>query len=206
MTGELPPALELLLDRRSTPPALLGEPGPSQREIDLMIAAATRVPDHGGLRPWRFLIYRGAAREQVGQALAELAEQLSGPLSPGQAAKERNRFTRAPLVIAVLHSPRPSAKIPEAEMLLSAGAAAMALSLAGNALGYGTCWVTNWYSNTPAGRRVLGLAEHERVAGLIHMGTPRSRPPARVRPQPDDLVSDYRGPWTASGAPDPAGA
>lgn len=199
VTREGNEALKLLLHRRSTPAALLGEPGPNAAQLDLMIAAAARAPDHGALRPWRFLLYRGQVREQVGQALADLAQQLSGPLSPGQLAKERNRFSRAPLVIGVLCSPRPSAKVPEAEMLLSAGAAAMALSLAGNAMGFGTCWVTNWYSNTPLGRELLGLAPHERVAGFIHVGTPRSQPPPRVRPAHADLVSDYTGPWAAQG-------
>lgn len=199
-SGTTNPALDLLLNRRSIPAALLREPGPDPAQLDLMIAAATRVPDHGSLRPWRFLVYRGAARERVGLALAALAEQLSGPLSAGQVAKERNRFTRAPLVVGVVCSPRPSGRVPEAEMLLSAGAAALALSLAGNALGFGTCWVTNWYSNTPAGRNLLGLAPQERVAGFIHIGTPASQPPQRARPGHADLVADYTGPWSVTSA------
>lgn len=191
--------LDLLLARRSTPIALLAEPGPTPEQLAEMVTAASRVPDHGQLHPWRFLVYRGPVRDEIGQALAALAETRSGPLSPGSRAKELTRFNRAPVVVGVIASPKPSPKIPETEMLFSAGAAAFALELAAMALGFGAFWVTNWYSNDPDGRAILGLAEHERVAGLVHIGTPTAAAPERPRLGWEELlaggiVADYPRP------------
>src|SRR5690606_37525035 len=115
----------------------LAEPAPSDSELETILQIATRVPDHGRLAPWRFILYRGAGREKVGRMLADLAERLEGPLPEARKEKERTRFTRAPLVIGVVSSPKPNPKIPEWEMFLSGGMAAMNLMIAANALGYG---------------------------------------------------------------------
>ena len=162
-----------------------------------MIAAASRVPDHGRLAPWRFILYRGEARHRIGAMLAELAQRREGELPPARIEQEKARFARAPLVIGVIHSPKESAKIPQWEMLLSGGAAAMNLVHAANALGYGTNWITNWYSDDEEGRRLLGLSPQERVVGFVHIGTPQSEATERPRPDPASLVSDYSGPWEA---------
>jgi len=162
-----------------------------------MIAAASRVPDHGRLAPWRFILYRDAARHRIGTMLAELAQRREGELPPARIEQEKARFARAPLVIGVIHSPKESAKIPQWEMLLSGGAAAMNLVHAANALGYGTNWITNWYSDDEEGRRLLGLSPQERVVGFVHIGTPQSEATERPRPDPASLVSDYSGPWEA---------
>jgi nitroreductase len=135
-----------------------------------MLKVATRVPDHGRLTPWRFILYRGEAREQIGRMLAELAEKLEGPLPEARLEKERSRFSRAPLVIGVISSPKENPKIPQWEMKLSGAAVAMNLVLAANAMGYGTNWITNWYSDVAEGRAILGLAPHESVIGFVHIG------------------------------------
>jgi nitroreductase len=187
--------IDLLLARRSAPIHELLEPAPSDRELDTILRAATRVPDHGQLTPWRFILYRGAARERVGGMLADLAEAREGPLSDARRAQELTRFSRAPLVIGVVSSPKESIKIPQWEMFLSGGMVAMNLIIAANALGYHTNMITNWYSDVEEGRRILGLAPHERVVGFVHIGTHSGGTPDRPRPDVAGLVSEYTGPW-----------
>lgn len=160
-----------------------------------MIAAASRVPDHGRLEPWRFILYRGEARNEIGRKLAALAEQREGPLPEGRRNQELTRFSRAPLVIGVIFTPKEHPKIPEWEMFLSGGMAAMNLMIAANALGYGTNMITNWYSDVPEGRAILGLAPRERVVGFVHIGTFSGSAPERSRPEPASLYADYAGPW-----------
>lgn len=191
------PIIEFMLSRSSAPIPELKEPAPSDDEIALMIRIASRVPDHGRLEPWRFILYRGQARHDVGAGLAALAESREGPLSEGRRNQELTRFSRAPLVIGVVSSPKDHPKIPQWEMFLSAGAAAMNLVIAANALGYGTNWITNWYSDTEEGRRILGLAPHERVAGFVHLGTYDGVAQERQRPEPEAISTDYSGPWVA---------
>ncbi|HTV69602.1 MAG TPA: nitroreductase [Rhizobiaceae bacterium] len=189
------PIIDYLSTRLSAPIAELKEPAPSDAEIETMLRIATRVPDHGKLEPWRFILYRGDARVEVGKQLAELAERREGPLTEGRRLQELARFSRAPLVIGVISSPKENPKIPQWEMFLSGGAAAMNLVHAANALGYSTNWITNWYSDVEEGRAILGLAPHERVIGFVHIGTYSGNVPDRSRPDPAKLASDYSGPW-----------
>jgi nitroreductase len=186
--------LDFLSTRSSAPIAELKAPAPSDAEIETLIRIATRVPDHGRLAPWRFILYRGAAREAVGEALVELAERREGPLSEARREQERTRFSRAPLVIGVVSSPKENPKIPQWEMFLSGGAAAMMLVLGANAMGYATNWITNWYSGVPEGRALLGLAPHERMVGFVHIGTFAGTAPERPRPDITGLYADYSGP------------
>ena len=189
------PIIDFLLARNSAPIPDLKEPGPSDADIQTMLRIATRVPDHGRLAPWRFILYRGDARKTIGEGLLALAEKREGPLPEGRRNQELTRFSRAPLVIGVISSPKENPKIPQWEMFLSGGAAAMNLVLAANALGYGTNWITNWYSDVPEGRALLGLAPHERVIGFVHIGHYDGPAPERPRPEAAALVQDYSGPW-----------
>jgi nitroreductase len=189
------PIIDFLLARNSAPIPELREPAPDDREIETMLTIASRVPDHGRLTPWRFILYRGDARKKIGEGLAELAERREGPLPEGRRNQELARFSRAPLVIGVISSPKENPKIPHWEMFLSGGAAAMSLVIAANGLGYGTNWITNWYSDTEEGRKLLGLAPHERVVGFVHIGSYAGPAPERPRPEVAKLVSDYAGPW-----------
>jgi len=187
--------IEFLSRRVSPPIPELHEPAPDDAEILELIRLATRVPDHGRLEPWRFIVYRGKAREQVGVLIAELAERREGPLAEGRRRQELTRFSRAPLVIGVVSSPKDSAKIPQWEMFLSGGAVAMNLLHAAHAHGYHAHWITNWYSDVEEGRRLLGLAPHERVIGFVHIGSYAGEAPDRPRPDPATLISQYQGPW-----------
>lgn len=192
------PIIDFLLTRSSVPIPDLHEPAPGDADIATLIGAASRVPDHGRLAPWRFILYRGDARVDVGRKLADLAEKREGPLTETRRNQELTRFSRAPLVIGVVSSPKESIKIPQWEMLLSGGMAAMNLALAANALGYRTNMITNWYSDVPEGRAILGLAPHERVVGFVHIGTFSGTLPERPRPDPATLYADYAGPWADS--------
>ena len=192
------PVLNFLLARRSAPIQELSEPGPNAEEIETILRVATRVPDHGMLTPWRFILYRGESRVEVGEKLVELAEKLEGPLSDARRQQELTRFSRAPLVIGVVSSPKESIKFPEWEMFLSGAMVALNLMHAANALGYGTNMITNWYSDKEEGRRILGLAPHERVIGFVHIGSHPRNTPDRPRPDVAGLVSEYSGPWSES--------
>lgn len=186
--------IDFLLARKSAPIDQMREPGPSNDEIDLMIRIASRVPDHGRLAPWRFILYRGNLRHEIGDKLAALAVKLEGDLPEMRLEKERTRFSRAPLVIGVVSIARDNPKIPQWEMFLSGGAAAMNLSLAAQALGYGANWITNWYSDSAEGRAILGLKANERVVGFVHVGTVDGEFAERPRPDWTTLYSDYAGP------------
>ncbi|MGB6118298.1 MAG: nitroreductase [Mesorhizobium sp.] len=186
--------INFLKARSSAPIDLMEGPGPTDSEIETMIQIASRVPDHGRLAPWRFILYRGDVRHEVGEKLAELAQKIEGPLPEMRLDKERTRFSRAPLVIGVVSIMRENAKIPQWEMLLSGGAAAMNLCLAAQALGFGTNWITNWYSESDEGRAILGLNANERVIGFIHIGKVTKDYPERPRPDWAALYSDYSGP------------
>lgn len=188
------PVLDHLLSRVSPPIQELAEPGPDDAEIATMLAAASRVPDHGRLEPWRFILYRGESRNRVGALLADLAEKREGPLSEGRRRQELARFNRAPLVIGVVSVPKASPKIPQWEMFLSGGAAAMNLVHAAHALGFKANWISNWYSDVPEGRAILGLKPDEQVIGFVHIGSHAGEVPDRPRPEPAAIATDWAEP------------
>ncbi|MBX3596232.1 MAG: nitroreductase [Rhizobiaceae bacterium] len=187
--------VDFLLSRSSPPIQELHEPGPDDAQLETLIRIASRVPDHGRLAPWRFIVYRGEARVRVGQMLADLAEKREGPLPEGRRNQELTRFSRAPLVVGVVFTPKENPKIPQWEMFLSGGAAAMNLLHGATALGYGANWITNWYSDVEEGRAILGLSPDERAVGFVHIGTFAGEAFERPRPDAASLFSDYAGPW-----------
>jgi nitroreductase len=175
--------LEFLLNRRSSKPALMSEPGPDADQLRQILSAAARVPDHKKLVPWRFIVFEGDSRAAFGARLAEIcaAEEAEMP-SEIRLQTERERLLRAPLVVAVISRLARPSSVPEIEQTLSAGAACMNLCLAANALGYATSWITEWYSFSKSVHKVLGLAENEAVAGFIYIGTASEKQPDRDRP------------------------
>jgi nitroreductase len=185
-------ALALLQARRSVKPDMLAEPGPSPEELDRILTIAARVPDHKKLVPWRFIVFEGEARKRIGDVFAEAcrAEEKEPP-SQVRLDMERGRFVRAPVVVAVVSRvvPRPGA--PEWEQVLSAGAATFGLCVASNALGFGTSWITEWIAYSPRVRAALSLAESERIAGFVYIGTPKERPSDRERPNLSDIVTRW---------------
>lgn len=176
--------LALLASRRSTTAKAMSEPGPSPEQTETLIRLAARVPDHGKLFPWRFIVFEGEAREKFGELLeARLREiEPDGPLE--RYVLERNRFLRAPLVVAVVSDVTENHKIPEWEQVLSAGAACQTLLIAASAMGFAAQWLTEWYAYDRLVKTALGLASGERVAGFIYIGTATEDPEERPRKAP----------------------
>jgi nitroreductase len=172
--------LALLARRRSTKIGLLSAPGPADAEIDALLRLAARVPDHGKLGPWRFVIIGGEARTRAGEALAS-AIANDPDVDASKLAAARGLFLRAPVCIMVVSTAAPHPKIPVWEQQLSAGAAAFALLLAAHAMGYAGCWLTEWPAYDARARAALGLSEHERVAGFVYLGAAREAAGERVR-------------------------
>ena len=180
--------LDLLRARRSVPPALLDGPGPSREELDGFLTLAARVPDHGKLAPWRFLVIEGAARERIGDVIAKTHAADFPEADENRLALERNRLAQAPVVVGVVSRAGPHVKIPEWEQVLSAGAVCMNLVVAANAAGYATSWLTEWYAYDRRILDALGLAPNERIAGFVHIGHAREVPSDRARPNLAEIV------------------
>ena len=184
--------IDHLLRRRSVSANSLGEPGPSEPEIAQMLTAAARVPDHKKLVPWRFILFQGDARRAFGKVLAGICESEEKDVSKFRLETEAARFLRAPLVIAAISRPVKNPGAPEWEQILSAGAACQNLLLAASALGYGAQWITEWYGYSDGVRNALKLADNERVAGFIYIGTPKETPDERERPALSDIVTSWQ--------------
>ena len=184
-------ALELLTTRRSFKAMELSGPGPSAAQIDTLLTVAARVPDHGKLAPWRFIVFEGEARRAAGDAIAAAFQSRYPDAKPEHVEAERNRLLRAPLVVAVVSRAGPHVKIPEWEQVLSAGAAAMNLVLAAHALGFAANWITEWYAYDRAVLDALGLAPHERIAGFVHIGIPPGPPEDRPRSALSEIVTRF---------------
>jgi nitroreductase len=181
-------AVELLKKRRSPRIPDLVEPGPSESQLDTLLTIASRVPDHGKLVPWRFLVFRKDRRAQLAEALAACFRVDHPDATPDQIEKERSRFADSPLIIGVISRAAPHAKIPEWEQVLSAGAACMNLVTAAHAIGFGANWVTGWPAYDRSCLNLLGIADNEKVAGYIHIGTPSAALEDRPRPALNEIV------------------
>jgi nitroreductase len=182
--------LDSLLSRVSV--GALGEPAPTDAEIRSIVEAAVRAPDHGKLRPWRFIVIRGEARERLGDVFARALMARDPATASAVVEKERGKPLRAPLVIAVVARVQVGHKIPEIEQILSAGAAAMNMLNAIHALGYGGVLLTGGATYDPAVHAALGLADDERLVGFVHAGTPTQVPPAIVRPDASAFLTEWR--------------
>lgn len=177
------PVMDFLLSRRSTPSSALIHPAPEGAALDRLLAAALRVPDHGGLEPWRLLVIEAGARPRLAQLLRERGPVLG--MTSEKIEKSAQGWLKAPLIVAVVASPVSSPKAPEAEQLLSAGAVCLSLLNAALASGWAAAWVTGWVATDPGFTGPgLGLAPHESIAGFIHLGTCPTPTPDRPRPDP----------------------
>jgi nitroreductase len=191
MTVVSPETIALLATRRSSRVIDLVAPGPTAEELDTILAIGARVPDHGKLTPWRFIVLEGEGRVRAGEKLAE-ALALSDPgVSEKRLDDERARFLRAPLVVAVVSRAAPHVKIPEYEQLLSAAAACQNILVACAALGYGATWLTEWTTYDANARTALGLDEFERFVGFIYMGTATQKLEDRPRPALAEVVTRF---------------
>lgn len=183
--------IDLLLTRRSLVARDMIEPGPSVQERDVILKAGFRVPDHGKLGPWRFVIFEGEARARYGEQLAAVFQELEPEADADRVQMERERLSRAPLVIAVISCVVDHPKIPEWEQVLSVGAVCQNMLLAASAMGYGAQWLTEWYAFDDDVNSVLGLREGERTAGYLYFGSMSDKPGERARPSLDERISHW---------------
>ena len=176
--------LRFLALRRSASAATLGAPGPDEAELAQLLRLAVRVPDHGKLFPWRFIVLRGEEKAAYVKAIEPLA---AGQPNPEKATAALAKVRNPPVSVCVV-SRLLEATIPDWEQRLSSGAVCMTLLIAAQAAGYGANWITDWYAYDARATAVLGLTGEERVAGFVHIGTPAETPLERVRPLVADLI------------------
>jgi nitroreductase len=184
-------AIDALVNRRSA--ATLTVPAPDEGALQLMFASATRAPDHGRLRPWRFILVRGEARLRFGELLAAHLARTQPTATPEALQRERDKALRAPLIIVVAAHVNPAAKkIPPIEQLLAAGAAASNIMLASVALGFNAMWKTGGAAYDEAVKRALGLEPTDAIVGFVYVGTEVGKAPAS-RGEWHELVREWHG-------------
>ena len=186
--------IDFLLTRRSVTARNMTEPGPSAEQLDMILRAAVRVPDHGKLGPWRFIILKGDARAEFGEVLGAAYQKENPDAFDELIEVEKERFQRAPVIVAVTSRITPEHKIPEWEQTLSSGAACMNMLNAAHALGFAAQWITEWPAYNPDVAQALGVGEHERIAGFVYIGTAAEPPSERTRPEIGDIVTEWHRP------------
>lgn len=178
--------------RRTIPAAQLVEPGPDPETIQNILKIAARVPDHGKLAPWRFIIYGREERRIAADWLIARAKEVGGPDNTEKFAERARRFAEAPLVIAVISCASDHPKIPQWEQILSAGAVCLNLIHASNASGYSAQWLTDWFAYDKEANAFLGVMNTERVAGFIYIGKPAAPPTERDRPDISEKTTHWQ--------------
>ena len=186
--------LDLLDTRRSVPAKQLDAPGPDEATLLRMLRSAVRVPDHGKRVPFRFLRIAGDARLALGERLVARARERDPDVADAAIEKDRKRFAHAPLVVVVIARLGPDEKIPESERFSTAACVCFALLQAAQGCGFGAQWLTGWPAYDEAIHRLFGLSDDERIAGFIHIGTPKMDAPERDRPDPAALLQDWTPP------------
>ena len=175
------------IDTRISVPALT-DPGPTDAQWEILLRAGARAPDHGRLQPWRFLIVRGAARELLGDVMAE-ALRASKPDTPLETLdRERRKPLRAPALLVVAVVPVPRSGVPEIEQILAGGAAAQNILLAAHALGLGAIWRTGAPAYSDDVARALGLPAQSRIVAFIYLGAPHAPAMRSAAAEPPSAV------------------
>lgn len=188
--------LQNLLRRVSIPADLLDEPAPDASALEQIVQAALCVPDHGGIRPWRFMPIRGNARHALGRIFCEAALAKEPSLNDKQLDAIRAKPLRSPLILMVVASVRDHPKVPAEEQILSAAAATQNILLAADALGFGAIWLTGPFAADPLVRDRLGLAPAERIVAFVYLGTPTSQAAIaqkkiQTRPSAADFIVEW---------------
>ncbi|MCP5084874.1 MAG: nitroreductase [Alphaproteobacteria bacterium] len=183
--------LSLLKTRRSTVAKEMVPPGPSAEQTQELLEIAARVPDHGKLAPWRFILFEGEGRSRFGAALAARFRELHPETGEDLVAFEAGRFERAPLVIGVVSKVTANIKIPEWEQQLSAGAVCQNLLIAATAMGFAAQWLTEWYAFDDQIAQVLGLDADERMAGFVYVASRDGELSERARPDLSTRISHW---------------
>ena len=185
---------DFLLSRRSIVVRNMTEPGPTDEDLEKILRAGMRVPDHGRLTPWRFIVIRGDARDKMGKVLGEAFRIANPDCIDEQVEIEEERFSRAPIVIAVVSRTIPEHKIPEWEQVLSSGAACQNMLTSALGMGYAAQWITEWCAYDANVKAALGLEPTDKIAGFMYLGSRTEEPTDRQRPEYSDIVSEWTGP------------
>jgi nitroreductase len=183
-------AIEAIISRVS--PAKLTDPAPTPEALEKMLAAAVAAPDHGRVRPWRFVVIEGKAREKFGELMAQSLSRREKDLSPAKLDFERAKALRAPLLIVVAAAPKDDPKIPEIEQIEAVAAATQNFVVAAHALGYGTLWRTGKTAYDAEVKKALGLRENDTVVGIIYVGSVAT-PGAPRKIAAGDFVRHWQG-------------
>ncbi len=184
-------ALELLLSRESA--LKLEPPGPPPEALDTIFASAVRAPDHGRLRPWRFVVIPEDKREHFGELMADCMRRREPGASADMLQRERAKAMRAPTIVVVAARVNKGHKIPEVEQMASAAAAAQNVMLTANALGYGAMWKTGTPAYDATVKQALGLSPDDDVVGFLYLGTQVGGGIQAARPTPAEYVSVWAG-------------
>jgi nitroreductase len=187
----VPNTIEFLKTRRSVKPREMSGPGPSPAELETILTVGARVPDHGKLAPWRFIVFEGDGRARAGEVIANVFARKNPQSTAADIDVEKRRLMDAPLVIAVVSFTKVHPKVPAWEQQLSAAASAMNIVTAATALGYGANWLTGWFAYDPDVLDGLGLKADEKIAGFIHIGTPSKPNVDRPRPALADIMTRF---------------
>jgi nitroreductase len=183
--------IDLLKTRRSAPALSLTEPGPTAEELETLLSVASRVPDHGKLAPFRFILFQGDGRLRASEIIADVFTAANPSADADQLRIESRRLSLAPLVVGVVCRAGPHEKIPEWEQIMTAGAVCMNLIVAANALGFATVWLTEWYAYDRQVLERFGVAENEKIAGFVHIGRNPNPREERARPALADIVTTF---------------
>lgn len=186
--------LDFLLVRRSVVVRNLTDPGPDDGTLKTILRAAIRVPDHGRLSPWRFVVIKGDNRTSFGKILGEAFRKANDDAFDELVEVEEERFERAPVVVAVISQVVKEHKIPEWEQILSSGAACQNILHAAHASGFAAQWITEWPAYDANVQKALGLGENDRIAGFVYIGSPTEPPTERQRAELEDVYSEWTPP------------
>jgi nitroreductase len=191
MTG----ILDALMTRQSTKATTLAEPAPDDAELEAVFATAVRAPDHGAIRPWRFRVIRGAAREAFGRVMAEGLKRRKPDATDEEMEALAAKALRSPLIVAILAEVVENhPKVPPVEQIVSVGMAAQNLLLALEAKGYGAVLLSGQPAYDPHVKAAFGLADKDAIVGFLYVGTPSEDRREKKRPDPGGFVAEWSGP------------
>ena len=187
--------IDLLLARRSVIAQNLIPPGPDKTDLQTILQAGLRVPDHGVTQPWRIQVISKKGQKALGESFLKIFRRENPDANDALQKLEQERPQRSPALLVVTSHPNPDRyiKVPHIEQLMSAGAVCQNLLIAANALGFSAQWVTGWPAYHVEVRQALGHSPDTEVVGFIHIGTAKEAPKERARPKMEKIVSKWDG-------------
>jgi len=172
------PVIEAIVSRSST--KKFSDDAISRGDIEAMLTAAARAPDHGMLAPWRFIVLQGESRGILGSAMRAALQSRMPEADTEALDRESSKAWRSPVLIVVVAEPKTHPKVPEVEQVVAVGAAIQNLWLAAHSMGYGAAWKTGSHAYDAGVKSALGLRADDQIIGFVHVGRPLSKAPIRA--------------------------